>query len=112
VELRVVVGRSRARAGRPHVVCGRPLLIHTCHAMPMLRCSVALRCRFQNGMVVTWHGRGTCESNTAALCESNGKDTIQTLSGKAWQGNGMSAAWEGHGMCELALKQTKEQGPS
>jgi hypothetical protein len=30
-----------------------------------------------------------CESNTAALCKSKGKDTIYTLSGTAWQGNGM-----------------------
>jgi hypothetical protein len=35
VELRVVAGRSRTRAGRPHAVSGRPMLIHTCHAMPM-----------------------------------------------------------------------------
>jgi hypothetical protein len=37
VELRVVAGRSRTRAGRPHAVSGRPMLIHTCHAMTMLR---------------------------------------------------------------------------
>jgi hypothetical protein len=42
--------------------------------MPMPRYAVALRIRFQNGMVVAWHGM--CESNMAALCESNGKDTI------------------------------------
>jgi hypothetical protein len=35
---------------------------------------------------------GMCESNTAALCKSNGKDTIETLSGTAWQGDGMGAA--------------------
>jgi hypothetical protein len=77
VELRVVAGRSRVRAGRPHTVSGRPMLIHTCHTMPMPRCAVALRSLFQNGMVVTWHGRGKmCESNTAAMCKSNRKDTI------------------------------------
>jgi hypothetical protein len=38
-------------------------------------------------MARAWHGM--CESNTAALCKSNGKDTIKTLSGTAWQGNGM-----------------------
>jgi hypothetical protein len=47
---------------------------------------------------------GMCESNTAALCKSNGKDTIYTLSSTAWQGNGMGAARERSGMCELALK--------
>jgi hypothetical protein len=74
------------------------------HATPMPHCSVALRSRFHNGMVVAWHGHGmACESNTAALCKSNGKDTIYTLSGMDWQGNGMGAAWEWQGMCELAL---------
>jgi hypothetical protein len=38
-----------------------------------------------------------CESNTAALCKSNGKDTIYTLSGTAWQGNGNGTAGEQHG---------------
>jgi hypothetical protein len=56
-----------------------------CHAAPMPRGAVALTSRFKNGMVVAWHGRGMgaawarrgmCESNTAALCKSNGKDTI------------------------------------
>jgi hypothetical protein len=74
VELRVVAGRSQTRTGRPHAVSGRPMLIHTCHAMPMPRCAVALRTRFHNGMVAAWHDM--CESNTAALCKSNGKDTI------------------------------------
>jgi hypothetical protein len=88
VELRVVAGRSRTRAGRQHAVSGRPMLIH--NAMPMPRSAVALRSRFQNGMVVTWHRRGmTCESNTAALCKSNGKTQSKPL-----------AEW--HGMCVLA----------
>jgi hypothetical protein len=70
----------------------------------MPRCAMALRSHFQNGMFVAWHGRGmACESNTAALCKSNGKDTIYTLRGTTWQGNGMGAAWKRHYMCELAL---------
>jgi hypothetical protein len=106
VELRAVAGKRRTRAGRPHAVSGRPMLIHTCHAMP--RCAVALRCRFQNGMVAAWHGHGTarhgmCESNTAALCKSNGKNTTKTLSGTARHDKGMGAAWERHGVSELAL---------
>jgi hypothetical protein len=44
MELRVVAGRSRKRAGRPHAVCGRPILIHTCHAMSNVRAHVTL-CR-------------------------------------------------------------------
>jgi hypothetical protein len=55
VDLRVVAGRNRTRAGRPYAVFGRPMLIHTYHAVPMPRCAVALRSRFQNGMVVAWH---------------------------------------------------------
>jgi hypothetical protein len=31
-------------------------------------------------------------------------DIIQTLSGTAWQGNGMGEAWERHDMCELAFQ--------
>jgi hypothetical protein len=63
VELRVVAGKSRTRAGRPHAVSGRPMLIHTCHAKPVPRCAAALRSRFQNGMVVAWHGRGMSSVN-------------------------------------------------
>jgi hypothetical protein len=120
VELRAVVGKCRTRAGRPHSVCGRLMIIHTCHAVPTPHCAGALRNRFQNGMVVALHGRGVacvdqtlCKSNgkdtietlsgTACvdqtLCKSNGKDTIETLSGTAWQGNGLSVSWSrlGHG---------------
>jgi hypothetical protein len=54
------------------------------------------------------HGRGMararngmCNSNTAVLCNSNGKDTIQILSCTSWQGNGMGTElgtiWSRHG---------------
>jgi hypothetical protein len=56
VELHVVTGRSRKRSGSPQAVCGRLMLIHTYHAVPMPRCAVALRGRFQNGMVVAIRG--------------------------------------------------------
>jgi len=52
-------------------------------------------------MALIWHGK--CESDTAALCKSNGKDTFQTISSTSWQGDGMGAAWERHAMCESAL---------
>jgi hypothetical protein len=43
VELRVVAGRSRPRAGLPHAGSGRPMLIHTYHAVPMpLSCRTVL----------------------------------------------------------------------
>jgi hypothetical protein len=54
VELRVVAGRSRTRTGCPHAVSGRPMLINTYHAVSMPRCAMALRGRFQNGMVMEW----------------------------------------------------------
>jgi hypothetical protein len=75
----MVAGRNRTLAGRQYAISGWPMLVQTWHAHAALCCG--LGSRFQNGMA--------CESNTAALCKSNGKDTIQTLSGTAWQGNGM-----------------------
>jgi hypothetical protein len=92
VELRLVAGRRRKWAGRPHAVSGRPMIIHTCHAH-------AAVCRDLENTLRTawsWHGmawarHGTYESNTAAMCKSNWKETVQTLSGTAWarHGNGM-----------------------
>jgi len=55
VELRVVAVRRRTRAGCPQAVSGRPC------------CAVALR-------RTAWSEHGKCESDTAALCKSNGKD--------------------------------------
>jgi hypothetical protein len=85
VELRVVAGRNRTRAGRPNAVSGRRMLIHICLAMPCLEKSLSER--HDRGMARARHG--LCESNTAALCKSHGENTIQTLSRTAWQGNGM-----------------------
>ena len=53
-------------------------------------------------MAWAWHIK--CEADKAALCKSNWKDTFLTLSGTAWQGNGMSTPWERHTMREPALK--------
>jgi hypothetical protein len=36
----------------------------------------------KNGMVGAWHGK--FESDTAAVCKSNGKETFQTLRGMTW----------------------------
>ena len=45
---------------------------------------------------MAWARHGKCESDTAALCKSNGKDTFQTLNGMAWQGGrGMLCVWIG-----------------
>jgi hypothetical protein len=101
VDLRVVAGSSRTRAGRPRVVSGRPMLIHTCHAMPMRCCAVVLRSRFQNGMVVAWHGRGmACANQTRPhYVDQMGKTQSKHLAAR--HGRGTSWAW--HGMCELAF---------
>ena len=66
VELRVVAGRSRTRAGSPQAVSQRPC------------CAVVLRrttwSEHGMGAAKAWHGK--CESAMAALCKSNGKDTF------------------------------------
>jgi hypothetical protein len=78
VELRVVTGRSRKLAGRQNAISERPMLIHTYHAVALPRpCRGLERLlseRHIRGMAVKRHGM--CESNTAALCKSDGKDTI------------------------------------
>jgi hypothetical protein len=56
VEFQAVAGKSRTQAGRPYAIYGRPMLIHTYHTTPMLRCGVAFKIRFQNGMVRARHG--------------------------------------------------------
>jgi hypothetical protein len=90
VELGVVAGRSRKRAGRPHAVSGRPMLIYTCHAMP--RFAVALGSRFQNG-IVAWHGRGVaCVNQTRPHCVNQmGKTQSKPLAAR--HGRGMGSAW-------------------
>jgi hypothetical protein len=66
VELRVVAGRSRKRAGSPQAVSRRPC------------CAVALRRMAwpEYGMGAPWAWHGKCASDTAALRKSNGKDTF------------------------------------
>jgi hypothetical protein len=81
VELRVVAGRSRTPAGRPPAVSERSMLIHTCHACSF-RAHAAL-CHGLEKSLSERHGRGMararhgmCDSNTAPLCKTNGKDII------------------------------------
>jgi hypothetical protein len=61
-----------------HAVSGQSMLIHTYHAVPLPR-----TCRNLERSLSERHIRGTaverhgiCQSNTAALCKSNRKDTI------------------------------------
>jgi hypothetical protein len=57
VELRVVAGRSRAPARRPHAVSGRPMLIHTSHAAVCRAVPWTLEVAFRTAW--SWHGKGT-----------------------------------------------------
>jgi hypothetical protein len=56
VEFRVVAGKSRMRAGRPHAVSERSMLIHTCHAHAAL-------CRGLEKSLSEWHGRSMARVN-------------------------------------------------
>jgi hypothetical protein len=76
VELRMVAGRSRTQAGRPHAVSGRPMLIHTHHAMLIPRPCRAVPWPWEVNFRTawSWHGTGAawvqhgmCESNMTAL---------------------------------------------
>jgi hypothetical protein len=77
-----------------------------CHAYAALCRDLEKSLSERHGYSMARARHGICESNTSALCKSNGKDTITTLSGTAWtrHGNGMGAAlrtaWarHGHGM--------------
>jgi len=62
VELRVVAGRCRTRAGSPQAL-----------STDVLCCGLE-----KNVMVGAWHGHGMASMNqeTTALCKSNGKDTV------------------------------------
>jgi hypothetical protein len=65
-----------------------------CHAHALLSRGLEKLRLERDGHGMSWAWHGMCESNMAALCKSNWKDTIGTLSGMAG---------EQHGMCELAF---------
>jgi hypothetical protein len=64
--------------------------------MPMLRRAVALRIRFQNGMVVAWYGHGrACVNQTGPHCVNQmGKTKSKPLAVRF--GRGMPWARHGH----------------
>jgi len=66
VELRVVAGRSQTLEGSPQAFSRRTY------------CAVTLRrtAWSGHGMGMAWAWHGKCESDTAALCKSNGKDSF------------------------------------
>ena len=66
MELRVVAGRNRTRAGSPQTVCRR-----RCCAMALRKTAWS-----EHGMGAAWAWHGKCELDRVALCKSNGKDTF------------------------------------
>jgi hypothetical protein len=101
VELRVVAGRSRMRAGPPHAVSGPPMLIHTCHAALCRGLENSLSERHGRGMARARHGRGMeCVNQTRPHCVNQmGKTQSKPLVAP----HGRGTAWARHGMCELAF---------
>jgi hypothetical protein len=66
------------------------MLCHA-HAVPMARCAVALRSRFQNGMVVAWRGRGMACVNQTRPYSVNQMGKTQSEPLAAWHSRG--TAW-------------------
>jgi hypothetical protein len=95
VELCVVARRTQKWAGRTHAVSGQLMLIHTCHAMPMPHCAVALRSHFQNGMVMAWHERSmACVNQIQLHCVNQmGKTKFKSLVAGEQHGRGIGTAW-------------------
>jgi len=46
--------------------------------------AVMWRWEERHGRSMAWARHDKCESDTSALCKSNGKDTFWTLNGTAW----------------------------
>jgi hypothetical protein len=94
VELRVVAGRSLTRAGHPHAISRRSMLIHTCLAMSMLCCGLekSFSERYGRGMAFLNQTRPHCVNQV-------GKTQFKTLAARNYR----KTVWEWHGMCDLAL---------
>ena len=62
-------------------------------------CAVALR-------RTAWseHGMASVNQIQPHCVNQMGKTNSKTVSGTAWQGNGMGAAWARHAMCESAIR--------
>jgi hypothetical protein len=104
VELRVVAGRDRKRASRPHTVSGRPMLIHTCHAMR--HAHAVLRRRHdkspseRHGRIGSWtrHGRGMACVNQTRPHYVNEKGKTQSKHLVVRHGRGTAGARHGNDM--------------
>jgi hypothetical protein len=100
VEFRVVAGRSRTQAGRPHAVSGRPMLIHPCHAHAAL-------CRDLKISLSELHGRSMARARHehSMACVNQTRPHRVNLMGKtkskplaARRGRGTAWALHGNGM--------------
>jgi hypothetical protein len=64
--------------------------------------AVALTGRFQNGILVAWHGNTmVCVNQTRPHCVNQMR---KTQSKPLAERHGRVKAWERHGMCESALR--------
>jgi hypothetical protein len=96
VKIRVVAGRSRTRAGRPHAVSGRPMLIQKCHAHAALWRDLEKSRSERNGHGIAQARHGTVNQTRPHCVNQMGKTQSEPLAarhgrGKAWAryGNGM-----------------------
>jgi hypothetical protein len=90
VELRVVVGRSRTRAGSPQAVSRRPC------------CAVTLR-------RTAWseHGMASVNQTRPHCVNQMGKTHSKPLAVR----HGRGTAWARHAICESGLNGTSRAGP-
>jgi hypothetical protein len=109
--------KKPSAAVRPHAVCGRPMLIHTYHAVPLpFPCrgfESSLSEGYIRGMARELHGNDmVCVNQTRPNCVNQTRKTKSNSlekrndRGTAWQGNGMAGERHGKGMvmCESALR--------
>jgi hypothetical protein len=113
VELRVVAGRSRKRAGRLHAVSGRPMLIHTCHAHAALCRGLekSLSERHSLGMARARHGMcelGLWASSCLFICPTAWNRCAPTE--RIFMKLGIWVFLENHSRIQVWLRSDKNNG--
>jgi hypothetical protein len=92
----------RSPTGRLWTADANSHVPYRAHAAPQPCCVVALRSRFQNGMVGARHGHGmACVNQTRSNCV-NQMRMIQSKPLAARHGSGTAWAW--HAMCEITYR--------
>jgi hypothetical protein len=94
VEIRVVAGRSRTRAGSPQVVTRRP-----CFTVSVIRTAWS-----EHGVDAAWAWHSMANVNqTRPHCVNQMRKThSKPLAAR----NGRGTAWARHAMCELAFRRS------